>query len=164
MMSPGRKQTHQECCFLSSLSELTNTYDTSHTSISVLQGQTHLDDLNTELIVEVTYTQHFRPKSFSSYKKTRLKSYSQLYIYSQRCNFALNQKLLTGERIDSNGGAHFLKLNPELGVLSDFLFMFARKLLQVGLEGLQLLGHLARKQQRSKTNPQLCRSGGHQDF
>lgn len=61
---------------------MTNTYDKSHTSISVLQGQTHLDDLNPELIVEVTYTEHLRPKTFSSYKKqTRLKSYSQLFTY-----------------------------------------------------------------------------------
>lgn len=55
---------------------------------------------------------------------------------------------LTGKWVNSNGGTHFLKLNPELGALSDFLFMLAGKLLQVGLEGLQLLRHLSEKQKR----------------
>lgn len=50
--------------------------------------------------------------------------------------------LLTGEWVNTNSGAHLLKLNPELGVLSDFLLVFAGELLQVGLEGLQLLRHL----------------------
>ena len=58
---------------------------------------------------------------------------------------------LTGEWVDSNGRTHLLKLNPELGVLSDFLFMFAGKFLQVGLEGFQLLRHLEEKQKQMKT-------------
>ena len=49
---------------------------------------------------------------------------------------------LTGKWIDANGGTHFLKLDSELGILSYFLFMFAGKLLQVRLKGLDLFGHL----------------------
>lgn len=54
-------------------------------------------------------------------------------------------QLVTGKWVDTNGGTHFLKLDPELGVLANLLFMFAGKLLQVGLEGLQLFRHLTEK-------------------
>lgn len=37
--------------------------------------------------------------------------------------------VLTGQRVDSNGGTHLLKLNPELGTLADFLLVLAGKLL-----------------------------------
>lgn len=38
----------------------------SHTSIPVLEGQTHLDDLNTKLIIEIANAKHLRPKPFAS--------------------------------------------------------------------------------------------------
>lgn len=50
---------------------------------------------------------------------------------------------LTGKRVHTNGGTHFLKLDPELWVLADLLFVLAGKLLQVRFEGFQLLRHLA---------------------
>lgn len=58
------------------------------------------------------------------------------------------QMCLTGKWVNSNGGTHFLKLNPELRVLPDFLFVLAGELLQVGLERLQLFRHLAEEQQQ----------------
>lgn len=59
------------------------------------------------------------------------------------------KKFLTGKWVDSNSGTHFLKLNPELGALSDFLLVFAGKLLQVGLECLQLFRHLEEEETKS---------------
>lgn len=53
--------------------------------------------------------------------------------------------VLTCEGVDADGGAHFLKLDPELRVLADLLFVLAGKRLQVGLECFQLFGHLAKK-------------------
>ena len=45
--------------------------DKLQTSISVFQGQTHFNNLHTELIIEVTYTKHLRPKTFASYTEQR---------------------------------------------------------------------------------------------
>lgn len=59
------------------------------------------------------------------------------------------KQFLTGQRVDSNGGAHFLELNPELWAFSDLLFVFAGKLLQVRLERLQLFRHLEEKNIKS---------------
>lgn len=57
----------------------------------------------------------------------------------------ISQIILTCKRVNADGGTHFLKLDPELWVLADLLFMFAGKFFQVGLERFQLLGHLAKK-------------------
>lgn len=110
----------------------------------MFQGQTHFNDLHAELIVEVTDTEHLRPKPFTSCGEKK----DGLFI---SCDYKLLlithifKVLLTCERVDSDGGAHLLKLNSELWVLSDFLFVFAGKLLQVGLERIQLFGHLGGK-------------------
>lgn len=41
----------------------------THTSIPVLQGQTHFDDLNTKLVIEIANTEHLRPKPFASWRR-----------------------------------------------------------------------------------------------
>lgn len=46
----------------------------------------------------------------------------------------ISQIILTCKRVNTDGGTHFLKLDPELWVLADLLFMFAGKFFQVGLE------------------------------
>lgn len=46
----------------------------------------------------------------------------------------ISQIILTCKRVNTDGGTHFLKLDPELWVLADLLFMFAGKFFQVCLE------------------------------
>lgn len=60
----------------------------------------------------------------------------------------ISQIILTCKWVNADGGTHFLKLDPELWVLADLLFMFAGKFFQVGLESFQLLGHLAKKEKK----------------
>lgn len=45
--------------------------DKLQTSISVFQGETHFNNLHTELIIEVTHAKHLRPKTFASYREHR---------------------------------------------------------------------------------------------
>lgn len=135
----------------------------------MFQGQAHLNNLYTELIIEVSYAEHLWPETFASYcikkknRKERLKGYFLTFeTYDLKTYVILqikSQMFLTGKWVDSNGGTHFLKLNPELWVLSDFLFMFAGKLLQVGLECLQLLRHLAEKKQKQLISPTMQNRG-----
>jgi len=44
----------------------------------------------------------------------------------------------TGKWINPYGGTHLLELHPELRAFTDFLFMLAGKLFQMGLKGFQL--------------------------
>lgn len=44
------------------------------TSVSMFQGKAHFNDLHTEFIVEVTNSEHLRPKPFTSCGKQKIKT------------------------------------------------------------------------------------------
>lgn len=60
-----------------------------------------------------------------------------VYIFNISTLYTLmfNNKIHTCEWINPYSGTHLLELHPELRVFTDFLFMLAGKLLQMGLKG-----------------------------
>lgn len=80
-------------------------------SCLVSRSHTHLNYLNTKLVVKVANVEHVWPKS-----------------------------LPRGKWVNSDAGAHLLKVPSKLGVFSNLLLVFSCKCFQISLEAWKLAG------------------------